>query len=188
MRVVFSCLQLVALSEAPCSSCSRASFARRVRLHPVALMIWLHVRPSRSNAAIAALREVLADAPVEPRRLRPRGALGLAPATILVVLARDRGEDVEHHVVHGREHAGCERVLRRGETPRGRQIERDDADLPRLDLGAQLHPVRRGEAGQAVDLFDKKDVAGLAVGEEPEELGPIELRTALVLDVARRDA
>jgi hypothetical protein len=40
--------------------------------------------------------------------------------------------------------------------------------------------VRRG---QAVDLFDKENIASLAIGQQAEQLGPLEGRATLVLEV-----
>ena len=66
------------------------------------------------------------------------------------------------------EHAPGEVVGGRSEPPGGRQVERDDADLLGLDLGAELPPVRFSQARQAVDLLGQQHVAGLAVGQEAE--------------------
>jgi hypothetical protein len=75
-------------------------------------------------------------------------------SAVVIVLASDGGEHVEHHGVEGGEHAGRELVARRRKLPACRKVERDDPDLPCLQLGVQLAPVRVCQARQAVDLLD----------------------------------
>lgn len=57
------------------------------------------------------------------------------------------GEHVEHHAVDGGEHAGREFVGVPRQRPRGRKVERHNADLLRVQFGPQLAPVAIGQAG-----------------------------------------
>ena len=90
----------------------------------------------------------------------PLRLLGLSPAPVLVVLASDRGEHVEHHGVEGGEHARGELVAGRRKLPACRKVERDDADLAGVQFGAQLAPVRVGQTREAINLLDNQHVAG----------------------------
>jgi hypothetical protein len=63
----------------------------------------------------------------------------------------------------------------------------DDANLLRVQFGAQLLPIGRRQAGQAVDLLDQENVAGPAVVDEAKQFGARELRAGFVLDVGSGD-
>ena len=64
------------------------------------------------------------------------------PATpILIVLASDRREHIQHHGVDGCEHPASELVGGCRQVPGGRQVERHDPNLLGVDQVAQLEPV-----------------------------------------------
>lgn len=56
-----------------------------------------------------------------------------------------------------------------------------------IDQAPQAHPVRRGKAGQPVDLLHQQHVAGFATVDQSEQLRPMQLGLAFVFDLARRD-
>lgn len=130
---------------------------------------------------------VLLAAPVEACRLGPGLTLRLTAATVVIVLAGDRREDIEQHAVDGLEHAPHELVGRRCQAPRGGQVERHDAHPLGVDLRPELYPVIRGESGQAIDLLDQQHVAGTAILQQAEQLRPRQGRAALVLDIGGGD-
>lgn len=140
----------------------------------------------RRNARVAL--RVLGAAPIAAFRPRSRLSLELPAAPILVVLAGHCGEHVQHHPVHGLEHADREGVGGAGcHHPARGQVQGDDPDLPGGDLGLQPLPVGGGQAGEAVHLLDQEHVAWAGIRQESEQLRPDELRAGLVLRVSRRD-
>jgi hypothetical protein len=78
----------------------------------------------------------------------------LSTTAVLVVLAGDRGEHIEHYGIEGGKHAGRELVARRRKLPACRKVERDTADLPRLKLSPELTPIRVRQARKPVNLLD----------------------------------
>ena len=124
------------------------------RLHPVAFWIIDHDAPPASMAAIPA------------RRLESSGRPRYRPAALpLAIPSACR-----------REHAPGEVVGWTRQHPTCRKIERDDADLLGVKIGAELLPIRRREAREAVDLLDQQHVARPGVGDEPEQFRPRQLR------------
>jgi hypothetical protein len=80
----------------------------------------------------------------------------LAAAPVVIVLASDRGEHVQHHGVEGGKHAGRELVARRRKLPACRKVERDNADLPCLKLGPELAPIRVRQVRKTVNLGEDR--------------------------------
>jgi hypothetical protein len=52
-----------------------------------------------------------------------------------------------------------------------------------VKIGAELLPIGRREAREAVDLLDEQHVVGPGVGDEPKRFLPHQLRARLVLDI-----
>ena len=61
--------------------------------------------------------------------------------------------------------------------PTCRTIERNDMDLLGVKIGAELLPIGRREAQEAVDLLDEQHVVGPGVGDEPKQFWPRQLRS-----------
>jgi hypothetical protein len=92
--------------------------------------------------------------------LRLRNALRLPAAAVVIVLAGDSGEHIEHHRIERTEHAPGEVVGRTRQHPTCRKIERNDTDLLGVKIGAELLLIGRREAREAVDLLDEQHVVG----------------------------
>jgi len=71
--------------------------------------------------------------------------------------------------------------------PTCRKIERNDMDLLGVKIGAELLPIGRREAQEAVDLLDEQHVVGPGVGDEPKQFWPRRLRARFVLDILSHD-
>jgi len=158
------------------------------RLHPVAF--WMVPRRARRRACGRCWRCALCPpgGPYSGPRPSPSPVPGLGAPSIVIVLPGDRSEHVEQHTVDCLKHAPREFVGVGGcHHPRRWQVQRHDAQAPRREFGPEAFPVCRGEAGQAIDLLDEEDVAGLRVRDKPEQLRPDQLGAALVLDIAGGD-
>jgi hypothetical protein len=84
----------------------RARCGRGCRNMEITLVRCARSRPMVNDGTVAW-------AAIGPSRFRLGKALRLAAAAIVIVLASDRGEHVEHHRVESGEHAGRELVARR---------------------------------------------------------------------------
>ena len=66
------------------------------RLQPVAAWMALQLWPAFSMEAMPALRATSSTGPLPALGLRLGLPLGLPTATVVVILARDRGEHIKH--------------------------------------------------------------------------------------------
>jgi hypothetical protein len=109
-------------------------------------------------------------------------------ATLLVVAPRDRRQHVQQHVVDRAEHAGVELVLRRRQVlPGRRHVDRHHAHLALADRALELFPLDAGQPRETVHVLHQQHVGRPAVGQQPEQLGPVQPRTGLVLRVVVAD-
>ena len=116
-----------------------------------------------------------------------RLSLCLPTPTIVVIFPGNSGEHVEQHAVDRFEHTPSELIAGiGGHDPRRRQVQRHDPDATGRQLGFQPFPVSGREPRQPVDLFYQQDVAGLGVGQQPEQFRPSQLGARLVLGVPGR--
>jgi hypothetical protein len=133
------------------------------------------------NAGVAVF--VFWPAAIGAGRFGLDDALRLAPTAVVIVLARDSGEHVEHHGVERGEHARRELVAWGGKLPARRLTDTDWRKL-RAELDArQVRVVALDLPRQAVDLLDQQHVARLGVRQQAEELRPSQLRARLVLGI-----
>lgn len=122
---------------------------------------------------------------MKPSCLRLGNALGLAKTQIRTVLASDCSENIEHHRVHRVEDAGTVFVDERREA---HDVGR--SKVTRTSLASITPPSRASlwsEARQPVSLLYQQHVSRLTVGQQAEQLRPIQLSPTLIFNIARLD-
>jgi hypothetical protein len=96
-------------------------------------------------------------------------------------------QHVEHHAVSGSANALRKFIIQRDQVSGGREMDRHHADLLEISLAPELGPTLRGEARQAIDLFDQRHVTRVAIGRKAEQLRSHPLGAARILDITGSD-